>query len=84
MEIRFEDKESALNFLEECKKKRLFILGIERFDVINNNLIPDLNGIADFSDLDEQESEKSIDLSRDFLSEYGSAKSEAFFFTIKN
>ncbi|MBS0352037.1 MAG: hypothetical protein JSR33_12825 [Proteobacteria bacterium] len=40
-----------LEFIEECAKQNIAIIGIEGFKVINNQLEPKLDAIVDFSEL---------------------------------
>lgn len=70
--------EQTLNFISHCEIKGAFVFGIERFVVSGNNTIPDIDGIADFSGLSEQEVELSIELSKDFLGNYGLLENERF------
>lgn len=61
--------------ITELKDLGFIILGIERFIIDQNNTIPDMAGIADFSDADLYESYQA---SLNFLKRYGKDKKERF------
>lgn len=65
------DSGDALRVLNFCEIKRISILGIEGFYLIGDNIIPNMNCIADFSMMIELEGEnfqkKSLKWSRVFI-----------------
>jgi hypothetical protein len=58
-------------FLQAVKRRRAVVIGIEGFRIRGNQVIPDMNAIADFSDelLDSETSAATIEMASRFLHE---------------
>ncbi|MBY5927494.1 hypothetical protein KUV86_00015 [Halomonas sp. DP8Y7-3] len=69
---------NAVNFLHECESKRIFVFGVERFLCGDDGNFPDLDGIADFSSLGEENVSMSIMSAKQFMSLFGSDENERF------
>lgn len=69
MEEKYYTLEDAYKFLEECKRNKIKIYGIERFIEINGGIMPDMSGIADFS---HSHIEQSFISSEKFLNHFNS------------
>jgi hypothetical protein len=72
----------SLEFLNECIEKEYVIIGIERFVSSNEKIIPDLKGIADYSQFTKHDSIKSINSAKQYLLQYGTSKEELFEFVL--
>ena len=82
MQLGFFNYSRSLEFLNECREKKFVIIGIERFISSNEKLIPDLNGIADYSQFTKHDSIKSINSAKQYLLQYGTSKEELFEFVL--
>ena len=70
----------AINIINSCQKNGIVILGIERFIKKSDGIMPDIFGIADFSDATAEE---SVEAAKIFMSEYGVENEELFSLTIE-
>ncbi|MCA0917759.1 MULTISPECIES: hypothetical protein [unclassified Halomonas] len=78
METDYLTMKNAVNFLHECESKRIFVFGVERFLCGDDGNFPDLDGIADFSSLGEENVSMSIMSAKQFMSLFGSDENERF------
>jgi len=78
METDYLTMTEAQNFVRVCDRRGIF--GIERFTHDDGKFLPDLDGIADFSVLLQQDGRKSILAARKFLDLFGHPKLERFKF----
>ena len=70
----------AMKIINSCQNNGIIILGIERFIRKSDGIMPDIYGIADFSDATAEE---SFEAAKNFMSEYGIENEELFSLTIE-
>lgn len=71
----------AMKFIDSCIVEKKIILGVERFESCNNGITPDMEGIADFSDISdacEEDFSVSIRSAKSFLNKFGDDPNELF------
>ena len=71
----FDQARDKLDCLEGSGRS---VYGIERVVLSGSSIIPDLNGIADFSEVADASPDISIAAAKKFLSEYGQDENERF------
>lgn len=73
--------EEAVSVAERLCLEGCTVLGIERFTKLANGYLPDIDGIADYSEFAGTQSQQSIVAARTYFSNFGTSKVEYFVIT---
>lgn len=81
METDYLTKIEALEFIKECERRDVFIYGLERYEIVDGKIMPDMDGIADFSAISINDVSKSILSAKNFMDLFDDSSGQRFTIT---